>query len=156
MVYEVLLTHQDGIWLIEATELRGVRSYGRSVKEAAANVREAIAAAEDLESWDHLDLLFSLANSDLDDVVHALVSIREAESEIRGLRHSLLLRLIGRLHDSGMSFRDIAEIVGLSHQRVAQLANQKPGTGRVGNLSDQELMNSLRRYGVLDRLGLPG
>jgi predicted RNase H-like HicB family nuclease len=47
--YMVVLSEEDGVWLIEAVGLQGVRSFGRTVSSAVANVREAIAAAEGLD-----------------------------------------------------------------------------------------------------------
>lgn len=36
--YQVALSHEDEIWLAHATDLKGVRSYGRTVRKAAANI----------------------------------------------------------------------------------------------------------------------
>lgn len=43
----VVLSPNDGVWLIEAIGLENVRSFGRTVPAAIANVHEAVRAAVD-------------------------------------------------------------------------------------------------------------
>ncbi|MFV1961451.1 MAG: type II toxin-antitoxin system HicB family antitoxin [Acidimicrobiia bacterium] len=119
--YKVLLTQEDGIWLVEADELEGVRSFGRTVSEATRNIREAIAAAENLNEWNDLGLNYILeddaATSDLQQFREAVAAEAQASVE----RDAALVVVIGSLRSQGMSYRDIGTVVGLSHQRVAQL-----------------------------------
>ena len=122
--YEVLITEEDGIWLIEAVDLQGVRSFGRTVTDAASNIREAIAAAEDLEEWAELGLLYTLEDTA---ATAALQEFREADiadARASADRERALGVVIGSLRSQGMSYRDIGTVIGLSHQRVAQLDAQ--------------------------------
>ncbi len=122
--YRVSLTKEDGIWLIEAMDLQGVRSFGRTVTDAASNIREAIAAAEDLEEWSELELLYTVddpaATAALEEFRHA----DKAEAQASAERERALGAVVGSLRSQGMSYRDIGTVIGLSHQRVAQLDAQ--------------------------------
>lgn len=122
--YQVALGRKDGIWLIHATDLQGVRSYGRTVREAAENVREAIAAAEDLEEWEDLDLRFTFEDDEASEALRALENANQIEEQAAATRDQALREAIERLRLHHLSYRDIATIIGLSHQRVAQLARQ--------------------------------
>lgn len=122
--YEVLLSQEDGVWLIEAAGLQGVRSFGRTVGAAVDNIREAIAAADDLDEWADLDLVITV---DSLDAASALDRFREAkhhEESASVERHEAVKAAIAALRAEGMSYRDIGIIVGLSHQRVAQLDSE--------------------------------
>lgn len=123
--YQVALSHEDEIWLIHATGLKGVRSYGRTVREAAANVREAIAAAEDLEEWDDLDLRFTFEDDEASGALRALEDANQVEEQASTVRDRALREAIERLRlVHHLSYRDIASVIGMSHQRVAQLVRE--------------------------------
>ena len=122
--YRVLLTKEDGIWLIEAVDLQGVRSFGRTVTDAATNIREAIAAAEDLEEWSELELLYTLEDPAATVALQEFRRADKAETQASVERERALGAVVGSLRSQGMSYRDIATVIGLSHQRVAQLDAQ--------------------------------
>lgn len=123
--YQVALSREDGIWLIHTTDLQGVRSYGRTLREAAENVREAIAAAEDLGEWEDLDLRFIFEDDEASEALRALENANQVEEQAAATRDQALREAIERLrHVHHLSYRDIATVIGLSHQRVAQLARQ--------------------------------
>lgn len=119
--YKVLLSQEDGVWLIKAVELQGVRSFGRTVSDAARNIREAIAAAEDLEEWGELALLFTIEDEPASDALSQFQEAKWAEAKASAERDRALGAVIESLRTQGMSYRDIGTVIGLSHQRVAQL-----------------------------------
>lgn len=119
--YEVLLSEEDGVWLIEAVGLQGVRSFGRTVTAAVDNVREAIAAAEDLDDWSDLELVISVVGDEVAPALARLRQARQLEESASAERHDAVRNAIAALRAHGMSYRDIGSVVGLSHQRVAQL-----------------------------------
>jgi predicted RNase H-like HicB family nuclease len=119
--YKVLLTKEDGIWLIEAVDLQGVRSFGRTVTDAASNIREAIAAAEDLEEWSALELLYTLDDQAATVALQEFRQADKAETQASSERERALGAVVRSLRSQGMSYRDIGTVIGLSHQRVAQL-----------------------------------
>ena len=122
--YRVLLTQQDGVWLIEGVDLQGVRSFGRTVTDAASNIREAIAAAEDLEEWSELELLYTLDDPAATVALQEFRQADKAEAKASAERERALSQVVGTLRSQGMSYRDIGTVIGFSHQRVAQLDAQ--------------------------------
>jgi len=123
--YQVALSREDEIWLIHATDLQGVRSYGRTVREAAENVREAIAAAENLNEWKDLDLRFVFEDDAASEALRAFENANHVEEQAAAMRDQMLREAISRLrHVHQLSYRDIGTVIGLSHQRVAQLARE--------------------------------
>lgn len=123
--YKVALSREDGIWLIEASGPKGVRSFGRTVRDAVSNIREAIAAAEDLDEWEGLDLVFTLDNEAASDALKAFRHARQEEEYASAERDRTLKDAIDTLRRTHtMSYRDIGAVLGLSHQRVAQLASE--------------------------------
>jgi len=122
--YKVLLSEEGGVWLIESIGLQGVRSFGRTVTSAVDNVREAIAAAEDLDEWDDLDVVITVGD---DATAAALDRLRDAkrhEESAAAERDKAVRDAIAALRAEGMSYRDIGTVIGLSHQRVAQLDSE--------------------------------
>jgi DNA-directed RNA polymerase specialized sigma24 family protein len=122
--YRVLLSQEGGVWLIEAEDLQGVRSFGRTVSDAVRNIREAIAAAEDLDTWDDLDLDYSFDDASVSAAVKRFREAARAEEQAAADRNDALTAAIESLRTRGMSYRDIGTVIGLSHQRVAQLDSQ--------------------------------
>lgn len=122
--YMVLLSEEDGIWLIEAVELKGVRSFGRTVKAALDNIREAIAAAEDLDEWNDLRLTVSVRDAAASAALRRLLEAKQRKESASIERDDAVRGAIAVLRAEGMSYRDIGSVIGLSHQRVAQLDSE--------------------------------
>lgn len=119
--YRVLLSEEDGVWLTEVIGLHGVRSFGRTATSAIDNVREAIAAAEDLDEWGDLDLVITVGDDATAAVLDRLRHAKRQEESASAERHAAVKDAIAALRADGMSYRDIGTVIGLSHQRVAQL-----------------------------------
>lgn len=122
--HKVLLSEEDGVWLIEVVGLQGVRSFGRTATSAVDNVREAIAAAEDLDEWGDLDLVITVRDESAAAVLERLREARRQEESASAERHRAIMDAIAALRGEGMSYRDIGTVIGLSHQRVAQLDSE--------------------------------
>jgi predicted RNase H-like HicB family nuclease len=115
---------EAGWWIAEVHGVAGVNSDGRTVADARRRVREALAlavgdlAAEAAEFVDDVKLpgearkavaRATAARSKLDAV--QAEAQESTATAVRALRKRL-----------GLSIRDIAELLGISHQRVQQLA----------------------------------
>ena len=117
---------EAGYWVVTVREVRGCRTQGRTVDEARRRIREALAL-----------FVADAAGADLiDDVklpatalkaIRAYATLRKrAEQEDR--RAAIAARRAVRLLRGGrlkMSARDAARLLGVSHQRVHQLAHAK-------------------------------
>lgn len=122
--YRVLLTGENGVWLVESVGMKGVRSFGRTVSAALANIREAIAAADDLDRWDDLDISITVGEETTSAALDRLREARRTEEMAASERHAAAIDAISSLRAEGMSYRDIGAVIGLSHQRVAQLDSE--------------------------------
>jgi hypothetical protein len=101
--------------------LQGVRSFGRTAKGSIENIREAIAAAEDLDDWGDLDLAITMDDASASEALDRLREAEHHEELASAEKHEARVNAIAALRDTGMSYRDIGSVVGLSHQRIAQL-----------------------------------
>ena len=123
VVYE---RDESGWWVASVRELRGCHTQGRTVDEARRRIREAM----------ELFVVDALSARVVDEVklpaaatkaIRAYATLRKrAAAEDR--RASAAARRAVRLLQSGklkMSARDAARVLGISHQRVHQLAHQE-------------------------------
>lgn len=117
---------ESGWWVASVRELRGCHTQGRTVDEARRRIVEAMALfADDVDSSSIVD--------DIKLPISAAKAIREytdrrkkADQEHRragaAARRAVRLLRGGKLK---MSARDAARLLGLSHQRVHQLAQEE-------------------------------
>ena len=110
---------QDDAWNVHIDGLAGCQTYGRSLHQARARIREALAVWLDREPEDLLVRDQFPAN--LVAVADSVAKARK-EAELAGTKAQQETRqAVRRLADLGVSRRDAAELLGLSHQRVQQL-----------------------------------
>jgi predicted RNase H-like HicB family nuclease len=111
----------DGWWTASVREVRGAHTQGRSIAQARRRVREALGLfvedAAGAELVDHIRI-----DADTRSV------IRKAAEARRGLERqqknvSQLSRTAVKKLTARMSVRDASEILGVSPQRVQQLAS---------------------------------
>jgi predicted RNase H-like HicB family nuclease len=109
----------ESVWLVHIKDLEGCQTYGRTIRQAAARIREALAAwlnknPEELVITSELPrdvaLLASKVSQARDDAERAGSKAQEATIEAAR-----------RLAEMGVSRRDAADLLGISHQRVQQL-----------------------------------
>ncbi len=108
----------DDAWLVEVDGMPDVYTFGRTLEEAAVNAREAIAVTADIKESDvELDEHFAVADVD----VNELSSLRDRAQELHEIYLSRQRAAALRLAEAGVSRRDSARMLGVSHQRVQQL-----------------------------------
>jgi predicted RNase H-like HicB family nuclease len=137
MVEEVVRTYhvtyerdESGWWVASVRELRGCHTQGRTVDEARRRVVEAmelfIDNARSAKIVDDVKLPTAVKKA-----VRAYSTLRK-KAEEQDRRAALAARRAVRALRGGrlqMSARDAARVLGLSHQRVHQLAQVKSHRG---------------------------
>ncbi len=117
----VVLSPKDGVWSIEAVGFEGVRSFGRTVPAAIANIREAVGAAVD--DSDALELIIGVDDEGVSADLDRLRQASRRNDAAYLARRQALQDAIEALRNFGMSYRDIGSVVGMSQQRVAQIGS---------------------------------
>jgi len=111
-------------WAIAVPELDGVFSQARRLDSVERIARDAIALMLDVDpaSFD-IDVVQKLdppTEHELED----LRAVREAAAALQRRATGKTREFVLDLHRSGYPLRDIARLVGISHQRVAQLLSE--------------------------------
>lgn len=110
----------DDAWLVEVEGMPDVHTFGRTLEEAAVNAREAVAVTTDVhESEIELEEQFAVADVNVDE----LASLRDRAQELHEIYLSRQRVAALRLAEAGVSRRDSARMLGVSHQRVQQLVS---------------------------------
>ena len=109
----------DNAWNVRVKGLTGCQTYGRSIRQAQSRIREALGLWLDTTPAQLLirDQFPAALASVADDVVRA----RGAAERAGAKAHRQTIEAVKALTDLGLSRRDAAELLGLSHQRVHQL-----------------------------------
>jgi predicted RNase H-like HicB family nuclease len=129
--YHVVYDRDEaGWWVASVREVRGCHTQGRTVEEARRRIREALELfVEDVRSarlTDKVNLPARAARA-----IRAYATLRK-RADAEGRRAAGAARRAVRVLRGGklkMSARDAARLLGVSHQRVHQLAQDK-STGR--------------------------
>jgi predicted RNase H-like HicB family nuclease len=109
----------DDAWNVHIQGLDGCQTYGRSLRQAQSRIREALAL------WLDRDPQQLVIRDELPPALSAVadnVASARREAERAGTKaQEETSKAVKRLTDLGLSRRDAAELLGLSHQRVQQL-----------------------------------
>jgi len=118
----VKFTQEGSDWLVEDLDEPRIHSFGRSVAKARANIIDAAAL------WYEVDPkvvgvtpVFAFAD-DLPRILEELGEAKVESSRVDDQVRSLTATAIAELLRRRVSMRDAAEILGLSHQRIQQIA----------------------------------
>lgn len=110
----------DGNWLAELAEEPRIHTWGRSLATTRTNIREAAELWFDIEELAVVDEFPTWLRSPLD---RALPAREEAERVLEAAA-AATLDAVRELTDNGLSRRDVADLLGISFQRVQQLVEQ--------------------------------
>lgn len=129
--YRVVAERDGSWWAIRVPELRGVYSQARRLADVEAMARDATALMLDVPPDTFGISVEPVLDTDLARLVDQARGDR-LEAERAAQRASEQLRAaVDRLVSAGLTVRDIAHLLGLSHQRVAQVASRS-GRSRAG------------------------
>lgn len=128
--YKVVIERDESdAWLAHVPGVPGCHTYGRTLEAARRRIREALGLW--VADADRADLEFDVRlPAAARGVVapfrtarrRAELAQREAQEALGGAARSLVR--------SGFSLRDTGEVLGLSHQRVAQVITLRPRAAR--------------------------
>jgi predicted RNase H-like HicB family nuclease len=123
--YEVVLERDEsGTWIARVPAVPGCHTHGRSLVEARRRVRDALSLwVDDADRADLADdvrlpreALVAMRRS-----IHSRARLADARSEASAATGDAVARLVG---DLGLGVRDAAYLLGLSFQRVQQVADR--------------------------------
>ena len=115
---------EAGWWIARVHGIEGVHSNGRTIAEARRRVREALSlavgdeAAAKAEFRDDVKLPAEI-KAGVASYRKAKAAERKAQEQTITAARALSAKLVRKL---GLSVRDVGELLGISHQRVHQLA----------------------------------
>lgn len=117
--YSAIATLNQGWWAVEIPDVGGgIWTQGRTVTEAEFMARDAIAMVLDISPD---DVAVSLTVKDTEATLRSLAEARAARQRAAEREQAALTKAATDLLAMGMSQRDAARLLGLSHQRVSQL-----------------------------------
>lgn len=110
---------EEGVWLVRIKGVEGCQTYGRTVRQAEDRIREALAAWLDKDG-ESLTITSELP-SDVALLATEVSQARSAAERAGAEAQRATVEAVRRLTKMGLSRRDAADLLGISHQRVQQL-----------------------------------
>jgi predicted RNase H-like HicB family nuclease len=125
--YRVTYEHDsNGLWFVRCPDIQGAHSHGRTIASARNHIHEAIALVLDLPEGTRLDFdeQFELGDSRVETALAHARQLRNQAVELDEQARTATLDAIAtvKASEESLSMRDLAELVGLSHQRIQQIS----------------------------------
>jgi predicted RNase H-like HicB family nuclease len=127
--YTVRVQRSGDWWAIDVAEIRGVFSQARRLDRVEYMTRDAIALWFEVpeDSFD-LDIRVELPPK-VRGVVDAVDTARASSVAAQRQESEALRAAADAMLGSGLTMRDAGRLLGVSHQRIAQLATRRRPTG---------------------------
>jgi predicted RNase H-like HicB family nuclease len=109
----------EDVWLVHIKGVDGCQTYGRSIRQAEARIREALAAWLDREPKSLV--ITPELPQDVALLATEVSQARSAAEQAGADAQRATAEAVRRLTKMGLSRRDAADLLGISHQRVQQL-----------------------------------
>lgn len=110
---------EDDAWLVRIKGIQGCHTYGRTLRQAEARIREALAVWLDREP-ESLTITPEYPK-ELSVLAHEVSRARTSAEAAGTKAQQATIEAVRRLTKMGLSRRDAADLLGISHQRVQQL-----------------------------------
>ena len=124
VTYRVQLERDDDAWLARVPSVPGCHTFGRSLDQARRRIREALSLWVDDAETAVLTFDIRLPRQLRQEVDRAR-SARDRSAEAQRVAADEVRRAaIDLTNRLGLSRRDAAELLGISHQRIQQLLSE--------------------------------
>jgi predicted RNase H-like HicB family nuclease len=110
---------ESDAWLVHIKTIPGCHTYGRTLRQAEARIREALAAWLDRDP-NGLEIA-SEWPAELENVATSVSQARREAAASAQAAGAATAKAAKQLDRMGLSRRDTAAVLGISHQRVQQL-----------------------------------
>jgi len=122
--YRVMALRDERWWLLRVPEL-DVVTQTRRLARAERTARDLIATwlGADPESFD-VEVVPAVGDEVIDRLIGEAVEARAVAARQSSRASALTDQVVQRLVAKGVPMRDVGEMLGISHQRVAQLAGR--------------------------------
>lgn len=120
--YSVTVSREDGLWVAVVDGLPAGATDVEKFEELDDAVRDLIAFLADVEPdafW--IDWRYRLGTQDLTVLVENLREWEHLAEQATRHRDATRKAVVESMRSAGLSYREIADVVGLSHQRIGQL-----------------------------------
>ena len=125
-VYKIVLRREpwreSGVWIVEAPDVQGCHTWGRTIEQARRHIREALSLCVDDAAEAVLDEQIKMPRAMRETVAAARTARTKAELEQTRARRAAEGAVVRLTRDYKLSLRDAGELIGLSRQRAHQLA----------------------------------
>jgi predicted RNase H-like HicB family nuclease len=116
---------EAGWWVATAKGVAGCHTQGRSIRQAMSRVREVLeVCVGDAVSSDQLEPCIHLSDDARRVIARYETACKRLEHEQTEARLATAQAVETLVDDLSLSVRDAGEVLGLSHQRVSQLAKR--------------------------------
>lgn len=113
-------------WAISVPEVKGVHSQAKRLDQVDAMARDAIAVMLDIDPASFHVRVEPDVPVEVAEAVQARTALREAEARAEEATRRAAVALLRQ----GYSVRDAGRVLGVSHQRVSQIARTDEGRKR--------------------------
>ncbi|PPF42874.1 hypothetical protein C5B85_14955 [Pseudoclavibacter sp. AY1F1] len=109
-------------WAVEVPEVLGLFTQVKRLEHVAAQVADAVEVLEGISASSVRVAVLPVLDADVNDVVHDARDAATTAAEAQSIASHSMRSAVARLRDEHLTMRDIATVLGISHQRVSQLA----------------------------------
>ncbi|MBM7772273.1 transcriptional regulator with XRE-family HTH domain [Actinokineospora baliensis] len=136
-VYSVVVSREDDLWVAVVDDLPGGATDVERFRELPDAVRDLIATLRGVEPdtfW--IEWHYRQGDLDLTQVIANLHQWEQLADRAARYRDSARMVVVERLRAAGLSYREIADVIEVSHQRVGQLLEKNDKVDISVELSD--------------------
>lgn len=121
VTYVVTARRSEGWWALHAEAIRGTHTQVKRLDQAEDMVRDAISLLLEVDPLSFDVQVVPELDADLTDVVNAATRARSQAADASTTAARTTQAAARRLVEGGLTVRDAGVLLGISHQRVAQL-----------------------------------